>query len=221
MAEYNCSYQRALTLYVAPSPPTFPLRQQNHTKNFNLSGENFVPLPGHSNDENRGQSSSVYTGIYAPLLQEDDEVSPTYADKITGRDKKEKAYSIKKQSVKQQQKEKGKKREKYFIGDNVYAEVDVNEEAGREQKPMDTESVSSMDAEDDNKSRSNDAEDRPPSFKELLDKLKYIIFIKRTGLPEKIRLVIKTTLDWMILQVVGYISDISFIKKMFNDGMSA
>ncbi|KAI5637418.1 hypothetical protein NE865_09849 [Phthorimaea operculella] len=221
MAEHNCSYHKALTLYVEPSP-IFPVMKPNQSKSFNLNRENFVPLPGHSKDEDRGQSNSVYTGVYAPLLQEDDEIAPSYADKISGKDNKRKERNpSRKQTAKQHQKEKGKKREKYYIGDNVYAEVDVSEEAGRNQDPMDAETVSSLDADDDSKSRNNDEDDRPPAFAELLDKLKYIIFIKRTGFAEKIRSVVGTTLDWIILQVVGYISDIPFIKKMFDDGSSS
>lgn len=75
--------------------------------------------------------------------------------------------------------------------------------------------LSDLDSSDDF-IKDNEPEKRGVSFTELLTKLKDIIFVKQLSFQDKIKLVIRRCLEWIILVAVDNISDWPMLKLLLN-----
>lgn len=178
MAEFNCTYQKALTIYVPPSPR--PIDSQTVHESYSCLPNETVyepsyTTPSYANIARRNHHSDTEESI----AQKND--SQNTAEKKRKKKKKKKSTS-------------------YHISENVVAELDVtySDNSSENQKKTDSGKA--------NQTPRDHHQNKPSTFKELLQKLRRVIADKDNGLV--------ATLKTWIKIIVDYINN--FIKKLIG-----
>lgn len=199
MSEYSCTYQKALEMYVPPSPMPYLHDTFMNQEEFPLFGNH-----GQERGGKREESGHVYTGVY----------SSTYAEMAS-----ENPY----QQIPKKPKRTKMKKQKMYLNRNTYAEIEVSEGeddndhitnfSGSDFEEMESkgEEKTKLEQESD-----RDNNDQVPTFQELLDKLKNVIFRKRLSISEKIKSVVRAFLDWTVIFVVKHLADLPLVKNFVS-----
>lgn len=195
MTEYNCSYQKALTIYVPPSP--IPLQ-------YVITNQVDQSVYGtHSQDREikYKEHGHIYTGVYRPA---------SYAEMTAGTSGLETPQKPKRIKI---------KREKRSLKENTHTGTKVLEGTSEDEdrSSSSNDDLGAMEDEDKNINSKPEIErssiDQVPTIQELLGRLKNIIFRKRISISDKIKSILKTILDWTIIFLVKHVSDLSIVKK--------
>jgi hypothetical protein len=187
MAEFSCTYRKALEMYVIPSPP--PHRSQPLSQIHN--GNNVVEFPFLTRDIHEIYTADTLT------FEENKDSGQKEMFNSTHKGNNEKPHRAKKQNTELRAKDK-KQREwsKLFDKDNKYESDDS----------------SYTNLQDIN----NKTENEKVSFEELLSRLRTILFMKNLSIGTKVEKIFKLCIEWFILVTVKHVSDGSIIKYLFD-----
>lgn len=198
MFEFNCTYRKALMLYVPPSPPPIPQEQSTVViEKMNTPQQNFV-------QQNSTQQNSTQQNTY--LLQ--NENHSTYADKVKADDtsSRHKQSTHTERETRQKSTQHKKRRQSRPAAGVMERESDDSSIVG-ECEP--TSSQSDLPRE------SSDRHKKDTTFGNLISKIMDRVLQKGT-IMDKIHSVIKIIVDWLVLIVFNNMSDNSTISKLFN-----
>ncbi|CAH2106813.1 unnamed protein product [Euphydryas editha] len=193
MAEYNCTYRKALTIYVAPiSPPTSIMNASANTNNYNTKNNSIK-----TKDSESGKKP-FYNFCYNNNTERKRPDTPTFADIVKTKvdvhseestlnllktDARSTPRAIKSQSRNGQVKTKEKNTE-------------MNESSAN--------------------AKETDERDDKVKFSELFIRLKEIIFLKGISVQTKINSVLKCCLEWIILAATQFLSERSLFKSVLE-----
>jgi hypothetical protein len=188
MSEFQCTYRKALTLYVAPSPnPLDELGPQ-------IDARKQFPIL---------KNSTTFTVENSPLLPSykdiltDSEVAPTEKSK-----EETKRGTIPKDASELIKQGRAKKEKKMTSRREQQPDPEVFE--------MDWNKVYENESDDE------EGEDRKANFSELLKRLKDVIFFNNLSIRDKIHGVIKISVEWLVIFVAGLFSDSPMVKSFLN-----
>ncbi|CAG4983542.1 unnamed protein product [Colias eurytheme] len=186
MSEFNVTYRKALTMYV---PPT-PIHRVDYKKIDDTHKDKLddsVTI-NLKNDEYVASSANKSNKSYAEALQ-------TPKHNINNKKGKSSYKNIDIMDVQEVEEEKEVFDWNQFESDSLN-ECSINN------------SKNHKDGEGTSKDKS--------LFRELITKIKTIIFNQRNSLSDKIKCVIKTVIEWLTLVVVDFFSDLSIFKNICN-----
>ncbi|CAG9114217.1 unnamed protein product [Plutella xylostella] len=173
MAEFNCTYRKALTMYSPPSPPVEMNQRINKPTQLTV------------------EAPPTQSNVYAPLLLDQPQCSPTYAEVV--RTTAEAYTTDNTKGKRRSSKKKGKNRAEETLTGVVVSSDECSSEYEKE-----------------NTSR------KSPILKDLLEKIKDIIFIKTYSVEEKIQKSFKLLFDWTISLFIDLISEWPIINHFFK-----
>lgn len=188
MAEFNCSYKRALTLYVPPTPPT--------------------RVETRSVKETTSETNSKHEGLFDILPNEAEEtvstphtISPeTYAEVIQTKAviHSEKLPKARQNSVRPRRKQ---GQNEAYVQDWEMSDSNSSERASKiEPEPK----------------RNHRQKPKSGPFRELLNKFKDIIFMKNYSIQDKLLSIIQMSFDWAIAYIVDNISEWPLFKNLLH-----
>lgn len=174
MSDFNCTYRRALTMYVAPS--------QVDSEKTNIEHAHQQELP--QNLPLSTDTPNTHKFSFAEVL-------------------KSKGHKSK-QTKKHTNEHKQQQQRKHYDFDNISQceIVSDNEELLTDQDLRNSES-------DTNRSRN-------VSFSELVSRVKDILFMRDVTRSDKIRSIIKSCVEWLILVVVDNVTDWPWLKSILD-----
>lgn len=193
MSEFNVSYRKALDMYVPP--PSLPSTSEdivevNVTKPISPEGISASPIL-HSKP------------TYAQAT-----VHPKVAKNTTSTEGLGKTRSESRR-VPSQGNPYGKNLHKNIVEGqetNHNFDMDSGNNISREEAP-------------DNSCRDNNECPRDYSLKWLIDKLRFIIFMKSSNIKNKILSIVQVSIEWVVSWIFSIIpEDLSFLKNFFNNG---
>lgn len=180
MSEYNCTYRRALTLYVPPSP--MPVSVIESVQYRTTTPEAFV--------DNSHVEPCNNTSYAAIVNQDRTPLKSSRKKRIPKRFKK-----------------------------NIIRNILVSE--GPENDSL--QSTSDLDQDEENQEANNNSSSNNENmqkksipWKELLQKIKVIIFERKNSVADKIKCVASIFVDWCISIVLKHISELSVIKHFLS-----
>ncbi|XP_028159755.1 uncharacterized protein LOC114352369 [Ostrinia furnacalis] len=173
MSEYNCTYQKAISIYVPPSPQP-----------------NLI-------EATPTQETHVYTPcITEAASNQPSSLSPSYAEvlqKNTQPDSDDMTRMDVDKNRRLQRKKKKKKKTPFYLSENVVADIEItNSEMTSDH---DDESPSSGGPPNSTPIIGHQQQDKPSSFTELLRKLKQVIIDKNNGLVATLKVWLKIIID--------------------------
>lgn len=196
MAEFNCMYSKARAIYElrTPKPKINILTNNNSLPTFTHK-----PVTERNPDSDYDRmtcESNPSVHQLSPVLRYR-KIKPTYANILKEGSKKE---THSKPRLNERQK---KKQHKLKHNTPITSVSSTDSE------------LSSPDSNEGHSERRKPGTKRV-SFKELLSRLKEIIFLRSDSIQEKIKSVIKYCVEWLILVVVDNISDWSALKSILQ-----
>lgn len=194
MAEFNCSYRRALTIYVPPSPIPTNVREEEepisvdktHVTTIMNGARTYAQATQHSSHRSVQQAAEE-----APV-DITDSTTTRGLHRSNTNDKNTKKRKYRKRS-----------RKENVWWDGVDAEFSSADSIDSSPQREDTERV-------DKQSRKEGG-----SFVDLLLKLKNAIFMRGCTWEEKIKLCIKHAFEYIMCASVDFISTIPWLKTVF------
>lgn len=181
MSEFNCTYRKALTLYVPPSPTPLQLESHNDVR------QPFPPFE---------MRQMPFSRSYKDVLTEAD---CNHNDWMIGKEQERKSGSSIKPQKESKKKvpnrnEKMRGRREQTLGDQFGVDWNIDYES----EPNDDERE----------------DDRKTSFSELLSRVKEVIFLNSISIEDKIRSVVKISLEWVVIFFAGWCSDWPIVKGL-------
>lgn len=189
MAEYNCTYKKALTVYVPPTTPDvvepktkFNLFRFSLKKNDSNTQNRLFDKTSKSNAKNKETRD---TPTYAEILKVEADVHRM--DDTINLPENNAVNKTKYSRAQRRRNVEGERSE--FMGDNSLDSIET------EKKQQSDNSV---------------------KFEELITKLKDIIFLKEISIQKKVYMSVKCCLEWLILLATEFISERSLFKLVYN-----
>lgn len=194
MTEFNCTFRRALTIYVPPEP------------DFRLSS---TPLATHSPATHAPVAHASATHVPASLIP----TAQTFAMITAARTTRQKAQS----SFNNSPKKVPQKKKKHTTTTPNLTKPVVKESWDNQEylHDLNNESLAGG-SEEQNIPEPEPTRKRDVNFDELYTRLKDIVFFKNYSLKEKILSVIKCCIEWLILVVVDNVTDSPMLKNIIN-----
>ena len=189
MAEFGCTYRKALDCYVPPEDSVCP-------KNDVLPQAPVVA-------QNCPSSTALFPDnpLLATEANQEASIRPTYADII-----RTKAIVHKEQSPVAAKNESHPPKPK-----------PVKSQKARDKSPKDDWMFWNSDATaSDQTTNDGEGDDECPSFNELWSRIKEILFLKKTSVIFKIRCIYQLCLKWLTIVFASFISEWPWIKAMCN-----
>ena len=194
MSEFNVSYRKALDMYVPPTS-LCPTLQENVMPNITR----IIPIDAASTSpilpakHTYAQATVHSKGAQAASTVESDK-------KISTERPKQKETNPKRKEIQEVMTDSEE------LSTNMNNIIDTSEDTCREE-------VS------DNSCKDNIRHPRDYSLRWLIDKFKYILFIKKDNVKSKIISMVQIGIEWVVSWIVSNIpDDFSFLSKMFNNG---
>lgn len=199
MSEFNCTYQRALTTYVPPSP------QSNFTNSLlNQEPHVYVPRDRPATPNPVPKQTPLYSEVTRGNLQPDSENDITQMD------------TTQKDSEQNRSHKKKKKKKKYHLSENVVAQIDVSNSEDVEPEYL-FENPTPTSANPNSTSTNECHENKSSStFTELLQKLRKMVTDKENGIVAVLKTWFKILLECINNFVVNLIPNFSSIKNLFT-----
>lgn len=202
MSEFNCSYRRALTVYVPPTPAPLPTRVDKH--NGDNRHRDFPALPGHSNRSQESTSFPTFPRSYTEAVEKG---LPKRSNLVKAKTNTKKKTST---SPKSQQ----------MPHSMDISEFDIScesEASSSDGGDYDTRGETTTSAQVHWAAHSDDtSQKKSESFSSLLKRLKSVVFSKEKDFKSKLKCVVKECIEWFIVFVVGSISDLGFLKNIIQ-----
>lgn len=190
MSEFNCTYQKALTVYVPPSP-------QHRSPEFE------IPTTHCAEDYTAQRPVNDSTPSYSDITQRN--VQPTV--EVT-------TATIEQQNTRRKKKHKHKK--PYYISENVVADIEVSVSEINSDNSHDDESPHTISDAMNCDPPITECQNEDFTFKVLLQKLKEITLEKRHGLLTKLKECFYMCIEWLSNLFKNLIPDFSSLKKFFS-----
>lgn len=198
MSEYNCTYRRALSIYVPPSPDPIVTLTSSHGG-----------LP-------RSEEERTAPHVYAPQC-----LTPSYAQ-VTSNEIQATVHaenhSRPAPNEHKNRKKPLKKKVQHRNEDEFFAdfEMSTDSDSSDAEKSHSGEESQSNEKREKNNKQEAPTNKKPESFKELSEKLKNIVFMRNITFLEKIKSLTNTTVEWLISLVVSMIADVSIFRNLFS-----
>ncbi|CAG9138686.1 unnamed protein product [Plutella xylostella] len=183
MSEYNCSYKRALTLYVPPSP----LPQSYQT--------------GH-HEETELADDNTSTHVYAPT-------PGTYAQVVKTSAQIHQNINQTPQKAEKTQKNRKSKKNKKRHNEN-------EEWIGASESDEHTYSSRDSQSKEDNQKNTEKRGRFINMLRDLIVKLKDVIFSNELTGDKKLSTSVKILFDWVLITAIKYLSDWPFFKTILS-----
>lgn len=199
MSEFNVTYQKAMSLYVPPSPYEMSTHKQDEHHNTE-----------HLQNETESTNKHVYTPTF-PLSS-----NATYAE-IAVRNSSSRKQDQKGNTNRTEQK---KKKEKTRRQEPFIFEGEGRMYGGRmDHGPYDYNNEEEIQSEyswEGEKEREEGDRKKSVGYQELLMKLKHVILVEKMSITSKIHMIGQIILDWFISFAVGFVADLPILKKIFD-----
>lgn len=184
MAEFNCTYRRAITMYVSPD-------SENLEKN-NLNMDNTKERFAECITQPHFQTPSKGPTNEKVLIRNTD--SPTFAEVV-------KTKAVVHENNKNTSRHLWRKSQQRPNSPFVWSEeFELDHDPVQNPKNRDAK----------------DAKEETVHFRELLNKLKEVLFIKGETIQSKLKTFVKYCVEWLVLLVADYIPDWPILQIIFD-----
>lgn len=231
MSEFNCSYRRALTMYVPPFSPRHEVQYRRLTSTSVPNNMNASTYP------QKNRSSAISRTIVSDNSYSYAEATQKHASLNTMNASSERKRTISKRKHRSSSEQlayeanESSSPESHIAMDERCVRVDMRTSTESSHQRRRGATSTNMDYDANNNSddasinisqpggsnkQSNTMFDGSKSFEYLVDKIKQVIFSKRESWSEKIKVIISMAVEWCVVAFVEYFSDLSLFKKMFD-----
>lgn len=212
MADFNCTYKRALTIYVPPSPPiatSTRVRPQAHTITGSERTDNILRRPA---DDSPRYIAPTQPQSLAYVNDSDMDRSPTYAEVLTTNAQINTSGPVR--NATSGQRGKSSKNKHRSSADKSRYEYNVGTDGNQQWESMSVLSETEESEIHVEEEMPKQKKSRDSRWWELFHKLKYTMLEKSSTIEDKIKLCGSIILEWSINYFVDNYPDWSIIKSI-------